>query len=166
MLACFLFLKGIQPPFVLSYKDAKGVGGETTLATGVPLRQALAATLPHIVQPYDYRIIDNKLGYIDVRSLSGSMNTFRTWLDSCFHALKAAGIHHLVIDLRQNSGGNTDLGDLLFGYITTKKYAWGRKSWKVSQPYKDFLLTTGDSTATYLQHANGTVWESDNDCTP
>lgn len=167
LLSYFLFLKGIQPPFVLHYKDAKGVAGKKTLAAGVPFRQALTATLPHLVQPYDYRIIDQKLGYINVRSLSGSVSTFRIYLDSCFHALKVAGIHHLVIDLRQNSGGNTDLGDLLFGYITTKKYTWGRKSWKISQPYKDFLRTTvGDSAAAYLKHTNGTVWESENECNP
>lgn len=165
LLSYFLFLKGIQPPFVLSYKDDKGTTGDTTISAGIPFRQALTATMPHIVQPYTYNILANKLGYIDVRSLSGNVNTFRTFLDSCFRQFKTANIRHLVIDLRQNSGGNTLLGDLLFSYITHKKYAWGRKSWRISQPYKDMLIAGGDTTDAYLKHANGTIWESE-DCTP
>ncbi|WP_343746071.1 S41 family peptidase [Chitinophaga sp.] len=165
LLSYFLFLKGIQPPFVLSYKDNKGLTGSTVISAGVPFRQALAATMPHIAQPYTYRLLNNKLGYIDVRSLSGNVNAFRTFLDSCFREFKTAGIRHLAIDLRQNSGGNTLLVDLLFSYITHKKYSWGRKSWKISQPYKDMLIAGGDTTDSYLQHANGTVWESE-DCIP
>ncbi|MBC9909771.1 S41 family peptidase [Chitinophaga varians] len=165
LLSYFLFLKGIQPPFVLSYKDNKGATGNTTISAGVPFRQALTATMPHIVQPYTYSILHNRLGYIDVRSLSGNVNAFRTFLDSCFRQFKAAHIHHLAIDLRQNSGGNTLLGDLLFSYITHKKYAWGRKSWRISQPYKNMLIAGGDTTDSYLKHANGTVWEHE-DCTP
>ncbi|NML39674.1 hypothetical protein HHL17_20915 [Chitinophaga sp. G-6-1-13] len=165
LLSYFLFLKGIQPPFVLSYKDNKGVTGKTTIAAGVVFGQALAATMPQIVQPYTYGILDNKLGYISVNSLSGDVNIFRTFLDSCFRELKTTNIRHLVIDLRQNSGGNTLLGDLLFSYITHEKYSWGRKSWKIGQPYKDMLTAGGDTTDSYLKHANGTVWESE-DCIP
>ncbi|WP_343702720.1 S41 family peptidase [Chitinophaga sp.] len=162
----FLFLRGVQPPFALTCKDAKGIQSKATIQTGVTFKNALAASLPHIVQPYRCEVIQNKLGYIDVRSLSVDINGFRAFLDSCFTQLKQASIRHLAIDLRQNSGGNTDLGDLLFSYITRNKYSWGNKSWKISDAYKDNLRKNGDTTTAYMQRPNGTVWESADGCRP
>jgi C-terminal processing protease CtpA/Prc len=72
----------------------------------------------------------------------------------------------LVIDLRQNSGGNSALGDKLLEYLTTKKYRMsGGALWKISQPYKDYYnKLQGDSRflqntsleRRYLQGGNGT----------
>lgn len=162
----FLFLRGVQPPFTLTCKDEKGMQSKATIPTGVTFKNALAASLPHIVQPYRCQIIQNKLGYIDVRSLSVDINGFRAFLDSCFTQFRQADIRHLAIDLRQNSGGNTDLGDLLFSYITRNKYSWGNKSWKISEAYKDNLRKNGDTSTAYMQRPNGTVWESADGCRP
>lgn len=166
LFAYFMFLKNIRPPFMLSYKDEKGISGKVTIATGVPFKQALSASLPHIIKPYDRQILQNKLGYIDVRSLSGEISSFKTFLDSCFMEFKKSNISNLAIDLRKNSGGNTALGDLLFSYITDKKYSWGTKSWKISQVYKDQLIADGDTTSGYLKQPDGSIWESEGDCLP
>jgi C-terminal processing protease CtpA/Prc len=134
--------------------------------TGVSFKKALSATLPHLVRPYDSRILQDKLGYLDIRSLSGDTGHFRAFLDTSFLQFQRAGIRCLAIDLRKNSGGSTTLGDLLFSYITTKKYSWGAKSWKISQAYKNYLLAGGDTGALYLKKPNGTVWMSGDSCIP
>ncbi|MBO9731431.1 MAG: hypothetical protein J7623_22515 [Chitinophaga sp.] len=162
----FLFLHGIQPPFVLGYKDEKGVLQQVTLPTGTTFKKALTASLPHLVQPYHSEIVEGTLGYIDVRSLSGDVKTFGAFLDTCFQTFRKANVKAVAIDLRQNSGGNTLLGDVLFSYITDKKYSWGNKSWRISQAYKDYLVADGDTGAAYLKQPNGTVWESGNNCVP
>lgn len=162
----FLFLRNIRPPFVLGYKNRNGMAGKSAPIAGVTFKKALSASMPHIVQPYTHQILQQKLGYIDIRSLSGDIDQFRAFLDTSFRQFNEAGIQHLAIDLRQNSGGNTDLGDLLFSYISDKKYTWGTKHWKISQPYKDQLKAGGDTTSAYLQKTNGAVWASENSCLP
>jgi hypothetical protein len=127
LLCYFLFLKNIKPPFILGYKNKEGISQKAEVKTGVPFKKALSASMPHIVKPYDSEILQHKLGYIDVRSLSGDAGNFRSFLDTCFLKFKEANIRNVAIDLRKNSGGNTMLGDLLFSYISNKKYAWGNK---------------------------------------
>ncbi len=166
LISYFLFLKGVKPPFVITYTDANGRTQQTILQTGVGFRNALSASMPHIIRPYTSDIIQQKLGYIDLRSLSGNTASFRAFLDTCFLQFKKAGIRNLAIDLRKNSGGNTALGDLLFGYITHKKYSWGMKSWRISQAYKDMLKAGGDTSAGYWKKPNGSVWESGDSCHP
>lgn len=165
LISYFLFLKGIQPPFVLTYKDKSGSIQKATVRTGVSFKKALSASMPHIIKPYDHEILPNKLGYIDVLSLSGDTAHFRSFLDTCFSNFSRANIRYLAIDLRKNSGGNTDLGDLLFSYLTNKKYTWGRKHWKVSEVYKDYLRVDGDSTSRYVTVPDGTVLNEDS-CSP
>lgn len=165
LLSNFLFLKNVQPPFRISY-TYNGKRRQTTLAHGTSFRQALATTIPHIVQPYTGRILSNNAGYLDIRTLSTDINQFRQFLDSCFRQFKQAGVKTLIIDLRQNSGGNTDLGDLLFSYLTNKPYSWGVKSWRISEVYKDFLKANGDSTSEYMNKPNGSIWEDIATCLP
>lgn len=122
--------------------------------------------MPHLIKPYDCQILQNKLAYLDIRSLSGALSSFKAFLDTSFMKFQKANISNLAIDLRKNSGGNTALGDLLFSYISDKKYSWGAKSWKISQAHKKQLIAGGDTTSGYLKQPDGSVWESEQDCLP
>lgn len=161
LLCYFMFLENIKPPFIIGYRNENGIHQKAVINTAFPLKKALSASLPHIIKPYEFEILQNKLGYIDVRSLSGEIDSFRSFLDTCFSKIRKANINNIAIDLRNNSGGNTELGDLLFSYITDKKYSWGAKSWKISQPFKKYLQTQGDTISPYLNQKNGSVWESE-----
>lgn len=162
----FLFLQGIRPPFVLEYRGIRRIPQFVTIDHGIPLKASLALYMPHLVKPWTASLRRNRTGYLDIRTLSGNPAAFKAFLDSAFHAFGKAKIRQLAIDLRHNSGGNTDLGDTLFSYISRKPYTWGIKSWRISQPYKDFLTGNGDTTAGYLRHENNTIWESADTCAP
>lgn len=166
LLSYFLFLADVKAPFVLSYKDLKGKSKKVRIEKAVSFREALAVTMPHISKRFDYKILGNKLGYMDIRSLGGDMNDFKLFLDSCFADLKRNHITSLAIDLRKNSGGNTEFGDLLFSYLTHKEYFWGIKKWKVSQPYKDHLKANGDTASSYFRKTNGTIIIDPESCKP
>ncbi|MGE7774879.1 S41 family peptidase [Chitinophaga sp. NPDC101104] len=154
----FLYLKGVRPPFTVTFRE-KG-SPRTVIQQRVPLKAALAVSMPHITEPFVFEVRDGKVGYLDVRTLSASPAKFSAFLDSAFTAFRQANVHTLAVDLRNNSGGNTDLADILLSYITRKPYSWGRKSWKISQPYKDALIANGDTAASYLRRENGTIWNS------
>jgi len=43
-------------------------------------------------------------------------------LDKIFREIKAAGFKDLVIDIRRNGGGSTNIGDFIFSYLTDKEF--------------------------------------------
>lgn len=58
-----------------------------------------------------------KICLIDFREFS-DLERFKTFLDTVFNKIKRDSINNLIIDLRNNSGGNSVLGDELFQYIS------------------------------------------------
>jgi len=58
-----------------------------------------------------------KICLIDFREFS-DLERFTTFLDTVFNKIKRDSINNLIIDLRNNSGGNSILGDELFQYIS------------------------------------------------
>lgn len=162
----FLYLSNLTAPFTISYTDSKGNQGEKIIEKGLNFRDALAVTLPHIKKSYDFSIMENKLGYLDFRGMNGNINEVDKYLDSCFTQLKKNNINTLAIDLRKNTGGDSEIGDLLISYFYTGNYIlMGGRKWKVSQRYKDYLKEHGATDHNYLKQENGTVWQL-GDCKP
>lgn len=72
-------------------------------------------------KPYTYYNLGNSIGVIDFRSMTYPKQ-FDTFLDSTFTIIHKNNIQYLVIDIRNNGGGNSQLGDALLNYITNKPY--------------------------------------------
>jgi len=92
--------------------------------------------------------------------MSGEPEAFRTFLDDTFRQLSGHAIQGLVVDMRQNSGGDSSVGEELLSYITDKPYKMAdRKEWKVSQQYKDYLREspTDGSASRYRKAAVGEI---------
>lgn len=162
----FLCLENITAPFSVKYKLPEGDIREITINEGMKFRDFLALSMPGIAKPYDFKIINHKLAYLDFRSMSGNMDDFDKFLSETFATIRKENIKDLAIDLRNNSGGNSILGDLLLSYITDQKYSLqGSKRWKISQIYKDKLIADHNTESEYLKKENGTIWETGN-CKP
>jgi hypothetical protein len=166
LLGYFLFLHQLKPPFHIKYKDATGQTGSAILEKGTTFGRSLAATMPHIRTSYTFNIIDEKLGYFQFMAMSGSISQLEHYLDSCMQLMKQRKIEAWAIDLRNNSGGNSVLADVVISYFNNKNYSlMGGRRWKISQQYKDYLIQNGNSGHEYHQHSNGTVWKVGN-CKP
>ena len=73
---------------------------------------------------------------IDFRDFA-DLNKFKIFTDSIFKRIKEQNINNLIIDLRNNSGGNSALGDELFQYISKTSFTQYEKSeMKISQHLK------------------------------
>jgi hypothetical protein len=85
--------------------------------------QAIAKTRQSPVpgKPYALQLTSEKIAVIDFRSMLDKKR-FEKFLDSAFRVIKNENFEHLVIDIRNNGGGNSQLGDMLFNYITDKHY--------------------------------------------
>jgi C-terminal processing protease CtpA/Prc len=92
---------------------------------------------------------------------------FMTYLDSAFKDIKNRGVLDLIIDLRNNGGGNNTFSDELLAYIADKPFKFCSKfEVKTSQLTKDFWIQIEDSNLIglknqILNHKNGEVFISE-----
>ena len=165
-LCYFLFLNHIKPPFKIEYTDDSGDNKSITLPKGLSIKDAIKASMPNNESNYTFKILDNKLGYFNFTSMSGNLDLFGKFVDSCITLVKSKNIQNIAIDVRGNGGGNSQFGDVLLSYLTTKKYSlMGGRKWKVSALYKEYLKSNEDTSHSYLTKPNGSVWEL-GDCNP
>ena len=70
------------------------------------------------VQDYSFRVDEKKnVAIMDFRSFNNPQR-MKMFADSMFVVLRDKGIKNLIIDLRNNGGGNSLVGDILFRYIS------------------------------------------------
>lgn len=67
-------------------------------------------------------IAGGKVGYIDYRSCQDA-DAFAAFLKTTFSSIAAQPIDGLIIDIRDNGGGDSTLNNDLWGYVTDKPFA-------------------------------------------
>ncbi len=102
------------------------------------------------IKNYTFETLENNTtGYINFKSFSG-LQKFEEFLDSSFRIIKEKKIQNLIIDLRENGGGNSMLGDALFQYISKAPFhQFGKTIVKYSRQRENFYK------------ANRSTWFSD-----
>jgi hypothetical protein len=84
------------------------------------------------------RIEDGRIGYLDFRSFSDPEG-FDRFLEETFAGIRHDPVEALIIDLRQNGGGNSALGDALLGYLTDRPFVQvARMDIRMSRPIKAY----------------------------
>jgi Peptidase family S41 len=96
----------------------QGISGATKLAVSDQ------AQIPASYQ-YSSKILDGDIGYLRVASFDGEYKTeFALFAQQAFTQLKARGVRALIIDVRDNGGGDDPLWqENLMEYITNTPYA-------------------------------------------
>lgn len=77
--------------------------------------------------------IKSNTAILTIRSFSyykGNFEIFKSFIDSCFYQINENKIQNLIIDLRNNSGGNPFCGSYLLQHIADKPYTYFHKSVK------------------------------------
>lgn len=141
-----LFLHGMGSPYRIKAKTEAGQLVHFT-TTGYSRQQAdslnkvLAATVSQPAEPYTFSMLPGNIAYINYRHMINiRTNPFSDFLKTSFTKIKEANAAGLIIDLRENGGGNSALGDSLISYFSTKPYVLsGGMKWKSSSHYKAFL---------------------------
>lgn len=102
-------------------------------------------------EPYSATIDStNNIAIIDFRQFV-QLDRFAKFLDSTFTRIKKLNLKNLIIDLRNNGGGNSELGDELFQYISKVPFKqFGETTIKTSKQKKEFyksMYKTDDTCA-------------------
>lgn len=85
---------------------------------------------------YIFEIVKDDIGLITYNSCT-DYDAFNEFLEQTFKEIKDKNINKLIIDIRENSGGDSRLNDLLLSYITTTLYQQSSgRYWKVSSQAK------------------------------
>lgn len=143
-LRMLLWLNNISSPYNLvaerhsSHKQISRHIEGVTLQTVLKIDSSLAM---QSVIPSNYRFerLHDSIGYIDFRSMT-DLEEFKNFLSTTFAGIQANPVRGLVIDLRNNGGGNSQLGSELLSYLTDSSYRMDqRKEWKMSAQYKVYM---------------------------
>ncbi len=82
---------------------------------------------------------DQNIGIIDLKLFVSDPDEFKLFLDSAFQVLQDKNIGNLIIDVRENGGGNSRLGDEVFQYISPVPFAqFGKTIMKYSDIQKAY----------------------------
>lgn len=80
-------------------------------------------------RPLQLEMLDNNTALLSVRTfdegrISRAKMDFGGFLDSAFMVLNSRKIRDLIIDVRDNGGGNDDYGALLYSYLSQKPFRY------------------------------------------
>ncbi|MEJ7597470.1 MAG: S41 family peptidase [Kofleriaceae bacterium] len=117
---------GMRPPRMLTLKERF----LTKAKDGVPERE-----------PFSLRVTPAKVAILEVTAFNPLFRErWREFLVSTFSRLQRQNIRGLVIDIRENTGGDSREGDELLRYVTDRPYRTsGGKLWRRSERYDAFI---------------------------
>ena len=73
-------------------------------------------------KPYSLKIIDSlNTAIIDFKSFE-NVERFRIFIDSVFNVIKRKNLNNLIIDIRENSGGNSEIGNEFLQYLAKSDF--------------------------------------------
>jgi len=167
-----LFLHGVKSPYQITAINAEGkkiqykVQGYNQRQAD-SINKAMASIKRNQIIPYSFELLPDSIAYIRYNNMTNDpKRPFPEFLEESFSKIQSASAKGLIIDIRENGGGNSALAELMIPYFSDKPYRLtaGMK-WKVSEPYKQFLKGTQggkEEPAFYFTMQNGTVYFYDN----
>lgn len=102
------------------------------------------SSLRHDIYSFDIDSVNN-VAVMDFRSFA-DVERMEQFSDSMFTALREKNIGNLIIDLRNNGGGNSKVGDILLRYISPEPFTQMEKSFVRTTPMTFRLMGATGAT--------------------
>ncbi|MBD0824258.1 S41 family peptidase [Aestuariibaculum marinum] len=105
----------------------------------------------------------NKTAYLIPGNFSGDEKKYKRFIDSSFVEINKKKVPNLIIDLRNNLGGDDAFSDYMVSYIAKKPFRWCSEfTMKTSAILKSHVRKNYDITNPYwksvLEHENGSIY--------
>jgi len=121
---------GDKSSFEIKYKASNGNSGTTSLQADY-LKNCECGTTPVVNPKYlklDFRT--NKIAILTIKTFVGRLlkdqTEFPRFLEASFKEIRNKKIEKLIIDLRDNGGGDDVYGSMLYSYLTDKTFEYYR----------------------------------------
>ncbi|MEM6533208.1 MAG: S41 family peptidase [Myxococcota bacterium] len=107
----------------------------------------------------EVRQLRNRVFLATIRTFAASEGFYLRSFERLFRAIHDEAATGLVIDLRENDGGNTTVGSLLLSYVTQRPYRlFGAKRWRVSREMQEQIEQSGVEGFEEYLRANVGEW--------
>lgn len=120
----FLSIWNNYKDFKITYRE-KSTGEIKTISASGGLYSKISFQkdiMKSYMEPYyEFEILQSNIGYIEFYQFT-NLSRFSSFLKETFRQIKNKGIKDLIIDIRDNGGGNSSLGDELLQYISHKPF--------------------------------------------
>lgn len=121
-----LFMDNITSPFSVVAKQ----GSDTLRFTVLGFTRQQADSINRAIagarvesQPFTLKFIENNIAVIEFNDMDAHYRQqFAAFLDSSFNLIAQKKVNGLIVDIRNNGGGDSGLGDMLISYFNGKKY--------------------------------------------
>jgi len=138
-----LWVHWIHSPYQLVFVSQKTGQRDSTTVPGLGFKEIQKKQQTRAANDksldYEYRELANNMAYINFRHMRNP-GKFDQFLQTTFRRIREHRCRGLIVDLRENGGGDSKLGNALLSYITDKPYRFSaRVEWKVSAPLKQYL---------------------------
>ena len=91
-------------------------------------------------EPYSFKLVPEKnMAIMDFKSFVNP-NNMEMFADSMFTTLRQNNIKNLIIDVRENGGGDSRVGDILLSYISDKPFCQFQKYLARVTPFTQELM--------------------------
>jgi hypothetical protein len=145
-----LWLEGVRAPFRVEGLSPLREPVDVVLDSGIP--DSVAPQQP----PYRLNWLAAGVAYMAIDDMS-DVAEFAAFAQDAFSAIHRKKAKGLVVDLRQNGGGSTDVGEMLLDRVTNKPYRiCAEKYSRVSSRYRAVLAGSPYVTPDYLAAPIGT----------
>ncbi|WP_318311808.1 S41 family peptidase [Flagellimonas crocea] len=107
-----------------------------------------------------------KSAYLKPGNFSGNEEEYRQFIDSAFGQIIERKSKNLIVDLRNNGGGDDSYSDYLVSYVANRPFKWHSSfKLKTSKFLKEHVRKKYDTTSTFwqsiLNHKNGEAFDYD-----
>jgi len=141
----FSILFGIHSPFKVKFKRNGKIFEKTIKGLTSTEFKELAKKNPRKIQSQKESFrIEEKIGFLNIPTFGyykEEGEKFKKFIDQSFTNLKSNKIKNLIIDVRNNGGGHSELAKYIASYLTLKPiFSFNRILWKSSQQIRDFVL--------------------------
>ncbi|MEM7139027.1 MAG: S41 family peptidase [Myxococcota bacterium] len=101
-------------------------------------------------------VFPNGVIYLRLDTMAGDLQEHRDYLSEFFAWVAEVRPPGLIIDLRENDGGNTQVGSTLLSYLTARPHRiFGQKRWRVSRYMQERVREMGRWSEPYLAASPG-----------
>jgi Peptidase family S41 len=117
--AAIAWAAGLRSPYTIAWTSPDGAPGRATM-DGTSLKSLDEARGTVGSTPFHLQIEDG-VAHVVISSLDEPRNRFEVFLKSTFTRIRDEKVRTVVLDLRQNGGGDSRQGDLLQSYLSDDK---------------------------------------------
>ncbi|NMM47835.1 S41 family peptidase [Marinigracilibium pacificum] len=139
--------------------------GSTSLHTinSVNLIEGFEQKRDEIINPKAELKFYEQAAYLNPGNFSGDEDQYQKFIDSAFALVNEKKISNLIIDFKNNGGGNDSFSDYLISYFADKPFHWNSSfTLKTSQTLKNIVLQNNDTTERYwkeiVNRENGEIY--------